>query len=393
LKGPLNIAIYSGIIPSTTFIERLISGLSKKGINIYLFGIQKSEISSRKKVHIIGYRTGKLSKLCYFLYFGCCLYLWKRKTKRQLDSYLKAHQRFDLNTRLKCYPVLWHRPDMFHVQWAKGIDDWMWVQDFGIKLVLSLRGAHINYSPIANKELADTYKHCFPKLDGFHAVSAAMAKEVCQYGADPSKIQVVYSGLNLNQFTFEIKQPNKPLQLLSVGRAHWKKGYHYALDACKIFKDNGIKFHYTIIGAAGSIELAYQVKDLGLEQDVKFLPKQPFYKVMEAMRNADVLLMPSVEEGIANVVLEAMALGTLVVSTDCGGMAEVIVHGETGFLVPLRNAPAMAAAVMDISTMPQQAREVICSNARRYIEVQHSEDSMISDMMALYNKVLNDTNL
>lgn len=388
-KHHLTVAVYSGIIPSTTFIERLIGGLSKKGVIVYVFGIQKKQIASRKGVKLIGYKPNKLSKLWHLVYYSCCLWLRKRPEKQQLDSYLKAQQRYDLNTRLKCYPVLWYKPDIFHVQWAKGIADWMWVQEFGMKLVLSFRGAHINYSPIANQFLADSYRRCFPKLDGFHAVSQAMAQEALKYGATTSKTLVVYSGLDLSKFAYHTKQPSKILKLLSVGRVHWIKGYQYALDACKLLKDAGIGFHYTIIGAARSIELVYQVKDLGLESEVELLPKRPFKEVMEGMRAADVLIMPSVEEGIANVVLEAMALGTLVVCTDCGGMAEVTNHRQTGFLVPIRNAPALADALLEITNMPPQARQGMSLKARKHIEQQHQEATMTDGMMAFYNTVLN----
>jgi colanic acid/amylovoran biosynthesis glycosyltransferase len=197
------VAIYSGEIPSTTFIERLITGLSKEGTEILLFGIRKHSVSSRKGVAVICYNNQKWHKLWHFCYFNLLLFLFKTDLKRQLDTLLKQEQRYTLNTRLKCYPVLWHQPDIFHVQWAKGIADWLWVQDFGIKLVLSLRGAHINYSPIADNSLAETYIRCFPKLDGFHAVSEAMALEAQKYGAKASKIKVVYSGLNLNELVFK----------------------------------------------------------------------------------------------------------------------------------------------------------------------------------------------
>src|SRR5690606_27843577 len=119
---------------------------------------------------------------------------------------------------------------------------------------------------------------------------------------------LVYSGLDLNTFALsEIKKPAQ-FQIISVGRTHWKKGYTYALDACVLLKDAGFSFHYTIIGAIGDIELLYQIQDLGLEKEVTLSGALPFNKVQEHMQLAEVLLLPSVEEGIANVVLEAMAL-------------------------------------------------------------------------------------
>ena len=75
---------------------------------------------------------------------------------------------------------------------------WLAILALGIKLVLSLRGAHINYSPIADLKLADMYRKNFPKVDAFHAVSKAIALEAQKYGAQKSNISVVYSGLDLD---------------------------------------------------------------------------------------------------------------------------------------------------------------------------------------------------
>ena len=58
--------------------------------------------------------------------------------------------------------------------------------------------------------------------------------------------------------------------------------------------------------------------------------------------------MPSIEEGIANVCIEAMFCKLLVVSTNCGGMSELITNGETGYLVPTRNPEAIAKSIKAI---------------------------------------------
>ena len=59
--------------------------------------------------------------------------------------------------------VLLHLPDIFHIQWAKDLDRWLFLKEkLSVKIVLSLRGAHINYSPLLNKSLADSYRANFP---------------------------------------------------------------------------------------------------------------------------------------------------------------------------------------------------------------------------------------
>jgi len=340
----LKIAIYSGEIPSTTFIERLISGLSKKGHFIVLFGSLKTSVSYNNNVLIKGYKNGKILKLIYLVKYTMLLFFFRYNEKKKLDKILRLESKNSLNNKVKCYPVLWHKPDVFHVQWAKALMDWTWVTQFNIKLVLSLRGAHINYSPIADLALAKNYRENFPRVDRFHAVSKAIAKEAIKYGADTKKIKVVYSGLDLKDKQ-EIKYPNhENYHIISIGRAHWVKGYKYALDACKLLKDKGVKFKYTIVGIDSGVEYLYHIKDLGL-------------------------LMPSVQEGIANVVLEAMALQTMVLSTDCGGMNEVISHGENGFLIPTRNPEAIANTITKIMTLSDEAQLKITNKALKTIHL------------------------
>ena len=93
--------------------------------------------------------------------------------------------------------------------------------------------------------------------------------------------------------------------------------------------------------------------------------------------------------GLANVVLEAMALGTLVISTNCGGMDEVIIDNENGFLVPIRNSEAMASALKRISELPLPTYQKMATRARNTIEEQHNHEKMVVEMLDLYQKVLN----
>ena len=387
MKKHTKIAIYSGEIPSTTFIERLISGLAKKGKNIYVFGPKKFKTITSANVHEVSYKNNKRSKLFHFLKYNVLLFIFKRKQKSRLDAIIKEKHNNKLNIKVKFYPVLWHQPDIFHLQWAKGLSDWIWVKEFNIKLVLSLRGAHINYSPIANLKLANMYCDNFPKVDGFHAVSKAIAKEAQKYNASVNKIKVVYSGLNSAEFKSNKYTSNSTLNIISVGRPHWKKGYTYALDTCKILKNKGLEFRYTIIGGASDIELKYQIHDLGLNENVTLIGQLSQNKVKEKIQSSDVLLLPSVEEGIANVVLEAMILNTLVLTTDCGGMSEVITDEQNGFIVPIRNSEKMAEKILYISKLTEEQKSKIRHEAYQKISDQHNESKMIDGMLKLYNNL------
>ena len=387
---PIKIAIYSGVVPSTTFIERLIEGVSSHGVDVYLFGGQQQKKQYSKNVFFYTH-SGKWSKLLQLIKYSFLLTVFKPKEKKHLDQIIREKKGKTNTLRVKYYPVLYHQPDIFHLQWAKGVADWSWVQEFGIKLVLSLRGSHINISPIADKKTLNDYNLLFPKADGFHAVSQSIAEKAILYGANFSKIKVVYSGLNLSVFDFSTKKKeNHVLKILSLGRSHWVKGYSHALDAMALLQQENLNFHYTIIGVQNNEELLFQRDQLGLQKTVTFKDKVPFAEVMCEIKSADILLLPSVEEGIANVVLEAMALGTLVITTNCGGMEEVILDEENGFVVQVRDHKGMAETIKQVASLSDEKRLEISQKARTTIEKQHNESLMVTNMLELYKSVLSE---
>lgn len=386
----MKVAIYSGSIPSTTFIERLIVGLAERGIEIILHG-QKNEsvLYNSEKIRVIGY-SGPFSKLWLFIsYFLAFLIIKPQGLKQLINIFRETNSsRSFVNYFIRTAPIIWHEPDIFHLQWAKGVEDWILVKKFGIKFLLSLRGTHIHYSPIVDKNLAKKYSKLFPSIDAFHGVSKMICREGAKYGADWDKCGVVYSGLNLSEFSFRPEKSfdRKRIKIISVGRSHWIKGYNFALDAMQILKERGIEFRYTVIGGKDE-ELIYQVADLKLENYVSLEGKMPFEKVKSLVAEADVLLLPSVEEGIPNVVLEAMALGTVAVSTDCGGVSEVLRDGENGFTVPIRCPQAIASRIESLLGLSDKELNVIRQNARKTVENQHNHQKMIEDMIALYQSV------
>ena len=378
-----------GEIPPMTFIQRLVAGLAGKDMTIYVFGSILRKPKAIDFVTYIGEKKyqGIIGKLIFRNKYHWLVRLFR---PRQYEALKKLKPNADDLD----FALLWSKPGIVHVQWAKSLDNFMWVQHFGIKLVLSLRGAHINYSPITVPGLAEKYLTNFPLVDGFHGVSQAICEEASKYGASLEKCKVVYSGFNLNDFPWpNLGQKyqnirNRKLKIVSVGRAHWVKGYPVALDAMHQLKQEELDFQYSIIGAGKNEELIFQVAQLGLEQHVEMTDKMPFDKVKKRIQEADVLLLSSSKEGIANVVIEAMLLGTLVVTTDCGGMTETVTHGETGWVVPVRNPEAIAKTIVELkNTSPEKLVKMV-EGARQKAEEQHNENRMVASMLALYNRVL-----
>jgi colanic acid/amylovoran biosynthesis glycosyltransferase len=106
------------------------------------------------------------------------------------------------------------------------------------------------------------------------------------------------------------------------------------------------------------------------------------------MSSADVFLLPSIEEGIANVAVEAMALGCPVISANCGGMEELITYDKEGWIVPVYDSKAMAAQILEFSQMESCEISKIKKQARLKVEQQHTEEQMVEGMVRLYSRVV-----
>ncbi len=136
------------------------------------------------------------------------------------------------------------------------------------------------------------FRNGIPKIAGFHSVSKAVSGNGNKVWTAPQKIdKVVYTGLNLDEIAFSKEYTRShPLKILSIGRAHWIKGYDYALQCCKLLKEKNLPFTYTIIGGAGDEELQFLIHDLGLQDSVQLTGRMPQQQVFNQMKEASVLL-------------------------------------------------------------------------------------------------------
>ena len=130
---------------------------------------------------------------------------------------------------------------------------------FGVKIVLSLRGTHINCSPLNDEKLINSYRKNFPIINRFHAVSKSLANEAIKYGAQKKRIEIIPSPINVK--LIKIKKENWKIKhtfkILSVGRNKWVKGLHIALSAIKEICDIGFDINYKIITQDAPLSLIH----------------------------------------------------------------------------------------------------------------------------------------
>ncbi len=386
----MRVAIYSGAVPTTTFIENLIKGVADAGVEVYLFGTRNKQTRyANNYVHL--YTTPKniaLLLLSVTARFAALGLTYPKRLKRLWGHLRKQKTSASFRVWGKWLPIMLHLPDVFHLQWTKSAEDWLFLKEFGVKLVVSFRGAHVNYSPICDVKLAASYCRALPEYNAFHCVSEAILREGMKYGAMREKSTVIYPAVEEKLLNKQLERKlSDTLRILSVGRDHWIKGYRVALEAMALLKAQGVRFHYTIVAGGEKEELIYAIADLHLNEEITLIDNLPQTKVFEHHADADLFLLPSFEEGVANVVLEAMAMGTPVITTNCGGMCEVIEDGVNGFIVPIRNPQAIADAIVSFTELDENQKQSIIEKAKETIRQKHLLGIQVRQMVELYERV------
>jgi starch synthase len=137
-----------------------------------------------------------------------------------------------------------------------------------------------------------------------------------------------------------------PLRLLYVGNLGQAKGLSYLIGAAKQLASVAV---ITIIGSKPSS--TWPELDKFLTEN-RYLGTMPHQEVLKEMREQDVLILPTLYEGMALVILEAMSRGLVVITTPNAGVSEVICSGSNGFIVPIRDANAIAYCVAQLAEDP-----------------------------------------
>jgi glycosyltransferase involved in cell wall biosynthesis len=195
------------------------------------------------------------------------------------------------------------------------------------------------------------------------------------YGPLASRVQRIYNGLDLEEFRYESPR-DRPVRIVAIGRLVEKKGFADLIDACALLARRGRSFSCRIIGhGALKSELRAQIERLKLQEFIELVGPRPQSDIIKEVQGAAVLAAPCIvgndgdRDGLPNVIQEALALGTPVVSTDVTGIPEVVRDGETGLRVPQRDPAALAAALERLLT-DRDLRVELASRARRFMEAE-----------------------
>jgi colanic acid/amylovoran biosynthesis glycosyltransferase len=168
------------------------------------------------------------------------------------------------------------------------------------------------------------------------------------------RVHRIYNGLNLAEFGRTDFSFTPPL-IIAVGRLIGKKGFADLIRACGLLAESGKSFKCEIIGEGPlENELRAQIDQLKLQGRVALSGAKPQREVRRRLGVASVFVMPSVVDAhggmdnLPTVIMEAMATGLPVISTGIGGIPEMVIQNETGFLVRPGDALALADAIKKV---------------------------------------------
>ncbi|MCH7679176.1 glycosyltransferase [candidate division KSB1 bacterium] len=221
-----------------------------------------------------------------------------------------------------------------------------------------------------------SYQLCMRFVKRIVAVSEGVKKYLVEDRKIASKkIVIIHYGIDLSLFKSrngfldkrkrsELGLPDHKIVIGTVARLEIQKGHRYLIAAAPeiINKFSNVVFVFAGDGTLRQ-ELETQVNELGLQENFRFLG---FRKdVKELLFAFDVFVLPSLFEGLPNVILEAMASGRPIVATAVDGTPELIEHNETGLLVPPKSPHALQEQILNLleneekgSKLGRQAKEM-----------------------------------
>lgn len=227
----------------------------------------------------------------------------------------------------------------------------------GIHYIVSLRGADVpGYSErfsVLYRILKPLVKLVWARADSVIANSQGL-KTLALSSKPGQKIGVIYNGIDIQEFFPEYNRDEQVFNILCLSRLTPRKGVTYLIDAVhKLSKKYpGIKLK--IVGEGDSKQqLVDQVKNLSLEDNVEFTGLIRHENLAPIYRKAHAFVLPSLNEGMSNVILEAIASGLPIVTTDTGGSKELVRDGVNGFIVKMKDSGDIAEKLERLITNPE----------------------------------------
>lgn len=234
-----------------------------------------------------------------------------------------------------------------------------------------------------------------------HMISVANAMTDLMVDADiapRSKFTTIFSGMNVDPFVNADQQRaamrakygfnDSHVVFGKIARLFNLKGHEYLIEAASKLCAENPNVRFLLVGD-GILRESYerQIESLGLTKHFVFTGLLPPEDIPNQLAAMDVLVHTSLREGLARALPQALLAGKPVISFDIDGAKEVVINGETGFLIPPKDVPALAIAISNLAR-DSEARHAMGHEGQLRFTDQFRHQTMTKQIRALYEKVL-----
>jgi len=244
--------------------------------------------------------------------------------------------------------------------------------------MVSLRGSDV---PFYNKRFYWLDKFIFKRISKkvwknskATITNSAGLKELAINSSPKQEISVITNGIDTNEFKpLKNKKNNTQIKLISTGRLIERKGYQYLIPALK-----GLDVKLQLIGDGN---LTKELKEMAKDLDVEFLGKKEHKELPKFLQRADIFILPSLNEGMSNSILEAMSCGLPIITTDTGGSKELI--KGNGYIIKKSDSESIRQAIEQYLKNPKTIK--IQGNKSRKITESNNWEKIAQDYIMRYN--------
>jgi len=262
--------------------------------------------------------------------------------------------------------------------------------EFKVPYIVSLRGADV---PGYAERFRWIYGFLRPIIrytwkQSTHVVSNSEGlKQLALKTNKNQSIDIIYNGVDTDFFHPDTtKRSAKTITILCASRLTSRKGLCYAIEAFSLLQKQYPQLRMILAGGDGDAgeDLRRQVQELHLEKEISFHGEYDHGTLLKLQQASDIFLFPSLNEGMSNSMLEAMASALPVIMTPTGGAQELVKDGKNGYLVKFRNAQDIADKIQLLLENPS-LREKMGGESRR-VAVSLSWNSVARSYEKIYEE-------
>ncbi|MEO0394667.1 MAG: glycosyltransferase [Cyanobacteria bacterium P01_A01_bin.137] len=398
---------------SETFVLNQITGLLERGheVDIYTQNLRDwSQVHPDVSNYRLAERTYAMEKVPKNYFWRILRGLWliiicffkaPKLIVRSLNVFAYGQQSFNLWLLYTAASLLKHPKrqtyDIIHCQFGTQSYRGMAFKQLlspTPKLLVMFRGFDISYYVKHNGPTV--YKKPFEHVDYCLANCSFFRQRVIDLGWPANKIDVHFSGLDLSKYPLRLRQlsPGDSIHIVTTGRLVEKKGIEYAIRAVAQVAQQYPNLTYSIIGDGPLSErLRAVIHDLKADSYIHLLGWKNETEIIQILDQCHLFVAPSVtaddgnQDAPINVLKEAMAMGLPVLSTNHGGIPELVENGVSGYLVPERDVAGLVEKLNTLIAHPEQW-PAMGQAGRSYVARHYDLDGLNDLLVQRYDALL-----